>query len=73
VALTIHSPFKAEVKEKAELYLYSPSGPSRPVLNGTIPFIKYLKVSAVSLLPYTKFYNHRIVAKKNISHFQCQK
>ena len=27
----------AEVKERVELYLYSPSGPSRPVLGWTLP------------------------------------
>jgi len=27
-----HTPSSAEVKERAELYTYSPSGPSRPVL-----------------------------------------
>jgi hypothetical protein len=31
-----HSP-SAEVKERAELYLYSPSGPSWPVLGWTLP------------------------------------
>jgi len=33
MALNIHSPCSAKVKEKAELYLYTPSGPSRPVLD----------------------------------------
>ena len=28
----------AEVKERVELYLYSPSGPSWPVLGRTLPF-----------------------------------
>jgi len=32
VTLTTHSPSSAEVKERVELYLYSPSGPSWPVL-----------------------------------------
>jgi hypothetical protein len=32
VALTIHPPSSAEVKEIIELYLYSPTGPSWPVL-----------------------------------------
>jgi hypothetical protein len=31
------SPFSAEVKERVELYLYSPSGPSWPVLRSTLP------------------------------------
>jgi hypothetical protein len=30
------SPFNAEVKERVELYLYSPSGPSWPVLGWTL-------------------------------------
>jgi hypothetical protein len=31
-------PSRAEVKETVELYLYSPSGPSWPVLRRTLPF-----------------------------------
>jgi hypothetical protein len=31
-------PSSAEVKEIVELYLYSPSGPSWPVLGRTLPF-----------------------------------
>jgi hypothetical protein len=31
-------PFSAEVKERVELYLYSPSGPSWPVRGQTLPF-----------------------------------
>jgi hypothetical protein len=31
-------PSSAEVKERVELYLYSPSGPSWPVLGRTLPF-----------------------------------
>jgi hypothetical protein len=30
-------PSSAEIKERVELYLYSPSGPSWPVLLGTLP------------------------------------
>jgi hypothetical protein len=30
-------PFSAEVKERVEQYLYSPSGPPWPVLGGTLP------------------------------------
>jgi len=30
-------PFSAEVKERVELYLYSPYGPSWPVLGRTVP------------------------------------
>ena len=32
----------AEVKERVELYLYSPSGPSWPVLGWTLPFILHI-------------------------------
>ena len=35
-------PSSAEVKERVELYLYSPSGPSWPVLGRTLPFTFYL-------------------------------
>jgi hypothetical protein len=31
------TPSSAEVKERVELYLYSPSGPSWPVLRRTLP------------------------------------
>jgi hypothetical protein len=31
-------PSSARVKERVELYLYSPSGPSWPVLGRTLPF-----------------------------------
>jgi hypothetical protein len=32
-------PSNAEVKERAELYLYSPSGPSWPVLGRNLPLL----------------------------------
>jgi len=32
------TPSSAEVKERVELYLYSPSGPSWPVLGSTLPY-----------------------------------
>jgi hypothetical protein len=32
-------PSSAEVKERVELYLYSPSGPSWPVLGWTLPYL----------------------------------
>jgi hypothetical protein len=31
-------PSSAKVKERAEIYLYSPSGPSWPVIGRTLPF-----------------------------------
>jgi hypothetical protein len=33
-----HRPSSAEVKERVQLYLYSPSGPSWPVLGRTLTF-----------------------------------
>ena len=36
-------PSNAEVKERVELYLYSPCGPSWPVLGQTSPFIEKYK------------------------------
>jgi hypothetical protein len=36
------SPSSAEVKERVELYLYSPSGPSWPVLGWTLPLLYLL-------------------------------
>ena len=35
-------PSSAEVKERVELYLYSPSGPSWPVLGRTLPLLYYV-------------------------------
>jgi hypothetical protein len=37
VTLTTHPYLPAEVKERVQLYLYSPSGPSWPVLEWTLP------------------------------------
>jgi hypothetical protein len=49
VVLNTHPPSSARVKERVELYLYSPSGPSWPVLGRTLHF--YLKLLRVSI-PY---------------------
>ena len=38
VALTTHPPSNAAVKERIELYFYTPSGPSWPVLRRTSPY-----------------------------------
>jgi hypothetical protein len=38
VVLTTHPPTSAEVKERVELYLYSPFGPSWPVIGKTLLF-----------------------------------
>ena len=35
-------PSSAEVKERVELYLYSPFGPSWPVLGRTLPLLLYM-------------------------------
>jgi hypothetical protein len=43
-------PSNAEVKERVELYLYSPSGPSRPVLGWTLPFYDVLELELVIML-----------------------
>jgi hypothetical protein len=40
-------PSIAEVKERVELHIYCPSGPSRPVLGWTLP-LTYLKQSNIS-------------------------
>ena len=39
-------PSSAEVKERAELHLYSPSGPSWPVIGRTLPFTRDLKIKS---------------------------
>jgi hypothetical protein len=49
VALTIHPPTIAEVKEIVELYLYSPSGPSRPVIQQTLLYF-YTVNKSIGLL-----------------------
>jgi hypothetical protein len=41
-------PSSAEVKERVELYLYSPSGPLWPVLGRTLPIL-YVPVHAQSI------------------------
>jgi hypothetical protein len=46
-------PSSAEVKERVELYLYSPSGPSWPVLRRSLPFF-YL-TSSVDLCKFAFF------------------
>ena len=33
-------PSRVEIKERVDIYLYSPSGPSRPVLGRGLPFFK---------------------------------
>jgi len=43
VALTTHPPFSAEVKERVELYIYSSSGLSWPVLGQTLPVLVILQ------------------------------
>ena len=45
VALTTHTPSRAEVKERVELYLCSPSALSWPVLGQALPFIQPLPCS----------------------------
>jgi hypothetical protein len=38
----------ARVKERVELYLYSPSGPSWPVIGRTLPYMERIRSSPVS-------------------------
>jgi hypothetical protein len=43
-------PSSAEVKERVQLYLYSPSGPSWPVLGWTLPFLyQIISISEVRM------------------------
>jgi hypothetical protein len=46
-------PSSAEVKERVELYLYSPSGPSWLVLGRTLPLL-YMNTAVYSWLPPIK-------------------
>jgi hypothetical protein len=41
VVLTTHPPTSAEVKERVQPYLYSPSGPSWPVVGKTLLYYYY--------------------------------
>jgi hypothetical protein len=41
MTLTTHPPSRAEVKERVELHLYSPSGPSWPLLAQPLPFFLF--------------------------------
>ena len=50
-------PFSAEVKERVGLYLYSPSGPSCPVLGWTFMYILYAGTQPVQLNSYC-LYTH---------------
>ena len=49
-------PSSAEVKERAELYFYSTSGPSRPVIGWTLPFFPFSLYSAQMSTFWFKFF-----------------
>ena len=53
-----HPPSSAEGKETVQLYLYSPSGPSWPVLGRTLPLHTYTYIYMCCLLFFT-FYVFR--------------
>jgi len=44
-------PFSAEVKERVELYLFFPSGPSWPFIEGTLPFTLFRFLLRVKHFP----------------------
>jgi len=46
-------PSSAEVKERVQLYLYSPSGPSWSVLEQTLPFILWTKLLCLQPSTYS--------------------
>jgi hypothetical protein len=43
-------PFSAKVRERVELYLYSTSGPSRPMRGRNLPFILPVNRSSFAIL-----------------------
>jgi hypothetical protein len=60
-----HPPLSsAEVKERVELYLYSPSGPSWPILGRTLHFYHYIFKCLISCTaPYSSYYKNVTSAK----------
>jgi hypothetical protein len=62
-------PSNTEVKKRVQLYLYSPSGPSWPVLGRTLP----LPLSALNRLSELCFCNKVLFKRLFISHFLSQK
>jgi hypothetical protein len=48
------APSNAEVKERVELYLCSPSGRSWPVIRWTLPFRSSSKQETIVVLPFSK-------------------
>jgi hypothetical protein len=51
-------PPSAEVKERAEPYLYSPSGPSWPVLGRTFYLYVFLRVGICRLVSHDQWFSH---------------
>jgi hypothetical protein len=47
-------PSSAEVKQRVQPYLYSPSGPSWPVIGWTLPFISLLIIDKTHKLTHTE-------------------
>ena len=50
--------YRAEVKERVQLYIYSPSGLSWPVLGSTFPFL-VVEVVVVAIIITTTIHNNR--------------
>ena len=57
------TPFSAEVKEKVGLYLYSPYGPSMPILGWTLPLLLFEGYVSSNLLETAMFVSRKIAWK----------
>ena len=56
MALTTHPPpSSAEVKERVQLYVYSTSGPSWPVIGGALPLPSKPQKKNLKKIPHTPF------------------
>jgi len=58
VALNTHHISRTEVKERVQLYLYSPSGPPWPVVGRNLPLplpYIYINIAITALSKYTNF------------------
>ena len=70
-----HPPSNAEVKERVELYLYSPSGPHRACKEINLPFFNeiyiyiYIYIYSLTQIYYIKKYLIKITYQLHVSTF----
>jgi len=65
-------PSSGEAKERVELYVYSPSGPSWPVLGRTLPFRRQVnltyKIQCTTLIEF--FFQLKLVYGLKMNYFK---